>query len=99
MSEAPAISTEHSAAIGPGRLVLVVGPSGAGKDTLLALAKAACADEPDIVFPRRAITREATASEDNEELSPTAFREALERAGLCRQLGGAWPLLCPVPRH
>jgi ribose 1,5-bisphosphokinase len=79
MSEAPAISTDRLAAIGPGRLVLVVGPSGAGKDTLLGLAKAACADDANIVFARRAITRQATVSEDNEELSPAAFREALER--------------------
>jgi ribose 1,5-bisphosphokinase len=78
MSEAPTMSTEP-AAIGPGRLVLVVGPSGAGKDTLLGLARAACADDSNIVFPRRAITRQATPSEDNEQLSPEAFREAVER--------------------
>jgi ribose 1,5-bisphosphokinase len=57
----------------------VVGPSGAGKDTLLGLAKAACADDPGIVFPRRVITREASASEDNEAVSPDAFRQARAR--------------------
>jgi ribose 1,5-bisphosphokinase len=59
--------------------VLVVGPSGAGKDTLLGLAKAACADDGNIVFPRRAITREASASEENEEVSIGTFQEALTR--------------------
>jgi ribose 1,5-bisphosphokinase len=76
MTDAPA---DKSAAIGPGRLVLVVGPSGAGKDTLLGLAQADGADCPEIVFTRRAITREASASEDNEEVSAEAFRDALAR--------------------
>ena len=80
MTEAPTIAADPSAAaIGPGRLILVVGPSGAGKDTLLGLAKAACADDPDIVFPRRVITRQASASEDNEEVSASAFEAALAR--------------------
>jgi ribose 1,5-bisphosphokinase len=70
---------DQTAAIGPGRLVLVVGPSGAGKDTLLGLARAACADDGNIVFPRRAITREASASEENEEVSIGTFQEALTR--------------------
>ena len=72
-------TAEQTAAIGPGRLVLLVGPSGAGKDTLLGLAKAACADDRNIVFPRRVITREASASEENEEVSIGTFREALAR--------------------
>jgi ribose 1,5-bisphosphokinase len=70
---------DQATAIGPGRLVLVVGPSGAGKDTLLGLAKAACADDRNIVFPRRMITREASASEENEEVSIGTFQEALTR--------------------
>jgi ribose 1,5-bisphosphokinase len=68
-----------SASIGPGRLVLVVGPSGAGKDTLLGLARAACADEAGIVFARRVVTRQASAFEDNEQLSADAFQAALQR--------------------
>jgi len=72
-------TADHSAAIGPGRLVLVVGPSGAGKDTLLGLARAACAEDGNIVFPRRVITREASASEENEEVIIGTFQEALTR--------------------
>ena len=77
MTEAPTITRDHTIVTGPGRLILVVGPSGAGKDTLLGLAKAACADDPGIVFPRRVITREASPSEDNEEVSAEAFQQAL----------------------
>jgi ribose 1,5-bisphosphokinase len=72
-------ATDNATAIGPGRLVLVVGPSGAGKDTLLGLAMAACADNSNIIFPRRVITRAASASEENEEVSLGAFQEALAR--------------------
>jgi ribose 1,5-bisphosphokinase len=81
MSELPAVNVRNPGGIGPGRLILVVGPSGAGKDTLLGLAKAACAEDGNIVFPRRAVTREASSSEDNEQLSPEAFRESLARGG------------------
>ena len=76
MSDAPTISGRRPAAIGPGRLVLVVGPSGAGKDTLLGLARAACLNDDRIVFPRRVVTREASSFEDNEQLSLDAFRLA-----------------------
>jgi ribose 1,5-bisphosphokinase len=79
MKETPTAMAGQPAAIGPGRLILVVGPSGAGKDTLLGLAKATCADDPGIVFLRRVITREASASEDNEAVSPDAFRQARTR--------------------
>lgn len=65
--------------IGPGRLVLMVGPSGAGKDTLLRLAQAACADDRDIVFPRRIVTRESSADEDNIAVTSDEFRRAREQ--------------------
>jgi ribose 1,5-bisphosphokinase len=77
VSNAPTIASHHAAGIGPGRLVLVVGPSGAGKDTLLNLARAACAGDPSIVFPRRLVTREASAWEDNVELDGEAFERLL----------------------
>jgi ribose 1,5-bisphosphokinase len=77
MSEAPTTSIDGLVRLGPGRLVLVVGPSGAGKDTLLNLARAACAGGNRIVFPRRVVTRQASAFEDNEEMDEPAFRRAL----------------------
>jgi ribose 1,5-bisphosphokinase len=60
----------------PGRLVLVVGPSGAGKDTLIDAARVACRDDASIVFPRRIITRPSSAAEDHDTLSEQAFDQA-----------------------
>lgn len=60
-------------------LVLVVGPSGAGKDTLINAAKDALARDPRFVFPRRVVTREAVASlEDHDSVTRAEFalREA-----------------------
>ena len=76
MSETVTTAAGQVGAIGPGRLVLVVGPSGAGKDTLLRLAQAACVDDHDIVFPRRVVTRASSADEDNIALSPDEFARA-----------------------
>jgi len=56
-----------------GHLVLVVGPSGAGKDTLIALARAALPNDADVVFPRRIVTRAASSFEDNRSVSATEF--------------------------
>jgi len=78
MSETATMAEGRAGGIGPGRLVLVVGPSGAGKDTLLRLAQAACVEDHDIVFPRRIVTRESTADEDNMAMSPDEFRDACE---------------------
>ncbi|MBW7969479.1 phosphonate metabolism protein/1,5-bisphosphokinase (PRPP-forming) PhnN [Bradyrhizobium sp. BR 10289] len=78
MSETTTMTQDKAGAIGPGRLVLVVGPSGAGKDTLLRLAQAACIDDDNIVFPRRIVTRESSADEDNMAMSHDDFRKARE---------------------
>lgn len=58
-----------------GRLILVVGPSGAGKDTVLAYARAHLAQYPQCVFPRRVITRPAGPGEDYESISEAAFKQ------------------------
>jgi ribose 1,5-bisphosphokinase len=63
--------------IGPGALVVVVGPSGAGKDTLIGLARARCGDDPRIVFPRRIVTRAASAAEDHDTVTPAEFDAAI----------------------
>jgi len=57
-----------------GALVLVVGPSGSGKDTLINLARAQLADEARFIFPRRVITRIAQIdAEDHDTLTPEDF--------------------------
>ena len=77
MSGALTAATPRTEPIGPGRLVLVVGASGAGKDSVIAGAKALCADERGIVFPRRIVTRPTTADEDHISVSCSGFDDAL----------------------
>jgi len=61
-----------------GTLFLVVGPSGAGKDTLIAAARAA---RPDLIVPRRAATRAADGpGEVVTAMTPRDFEHA-EAAG------------------
>ena len=65
-----------------GTLFLVVGPSGAGKDTLIEGARAALEPGGAHVFPRRAITRpEGSGGEDHEAVSPEGFAEREAEGG------------------
>jgi ribose 1,5-bisphosphokinase len=83
--------------IGPGRLVLVVGPSGAGKDTVIAGLKTACAHDPAIVFPRRVVTRPNSDAEDHDSLNDAAFDSAVKN-GLFAFWWQAHSLKYGIPR-
>lgn len=57
-----------------GLLVLIVGPSGAGKDTLIDAARDVLAGDPRFHFARRVITRPMDAGgEAHEAVTPEAF--------------------------
>ncbi|QFR35054.1 phosphonate metabolism protein/1,5-bisphosphokinase (PRPP-forming) PhnN [Ancylobacter sp. TS-1] len=63
--------------MGPGLLVLVVGPSGAGKDTLIAYARERLAGRPGLCFARRRITRPTDATENHVSLDEATFAREL----------------------
>lgn len=63
---------------GAGTLIAIVGPSGAGKDTLISLAREAFADEPRVIFAIRIITRPPDATEANETLTDREFTARAE---------------------
>ena len=63
-----------------GHLVLVVGPSGAGKDSVLRGARAILAGNRRMVFPRRFVTRLADASaEDHHTMTDMEFAIAVAK--------------------
>lgn len=67
-----------------GRLIAVVGPSGVGKDSLLAAARRAFAGHPELLFVRRTITRPAGEdAEAHEPMTAAAFAEAESAGAFC----------------
>lgn len=56
-----------------GRLFFIVGPSGAGKDTLLRWVERHLPDDANLVFSRRTITRPAHSSESHEATDMETF--------------------------
>ena len=68
----------------PGHLVLVVGPSGAGKDSVLNAAKDALKADRNFVFPRRFVTRlNVPAAEDHVSMTEMEFAIAVAEDAFC----------------
>lgn len=66
-----------------GGFVLIVGPSGAGKDTLIGLAKRALSEDGRFLFPRRLVTRPRSPWEDHDTITPEAFELAKAAGRFC----------------
>ena len=75
--ETRAVTKPQTGLLGPGRLVLVVGPSGAGKDTLINGARLECEDDSTVVFPRRVVTRPPSVYEDHETVDLETFNRGV----------------------
>jgi ribose 1,5-bisphosphokinase len=65
--------------IGPGQVVLVVGPSGAGKDAVIHEVAHRMGGDRRFHFPTRIVTREANSAEDHTTLTPALFEVELGR--------------------
>jgi ribose 1,5-bisphosphokinase len=74
--------TTRRAAADPGTLVLIVGPSGVGKDALINYCRLRLVLADSVVFARRAITRPAgDGDEDHEPVSETEFERQAGNGG------------------
>lgn len=73
-----------SAPLRNGAFVAVVGPSGAGKDTIIDYARSALGDQPGYHFARRVVTRPSSAdAEDHDTLSEEQFSAAKQIGAFC----------------
>ncbi|WP_414475157.1 phosphonate metabolism protein/1,5-bisphosphokinase (PRPP-forming) PhnN [Microvirga sp. M2] len=81
-----------------GMFIAIVGPSGAGKDTLIRVVAEAVRDQPEIIFVRRVITRLSDGvTEDHDSMTPEEF-EAGRAAGLFCLSWGAHGLFYGLPQ-
>lgn len=67
--------------MGDGALILVVGPSGAGKDTLIAAAAEHLAGDERFLFPRRLVTRTALPAAEVHDTITRAEFDAIMASG------------------
>lgn len=74
-------SSPDRARIGPGALVAICGPSGAGKDSLLRRAQEKNNHTARIVFPRRTVTRLVSGFEEHDTATPEEFDRTLASGG------------------
>mgnify|MGYP000099829998 FL=1 len=89
----------HSCRSAYGLLVLVVGPSGVGKDTLLDAARERLSDNKQFCFPRRCITRPAgSVGETHIPVRPEDFGQ-MARQGAFLLSWMAHDLGYGIPRH
>lgn len=81
-----------------GGFVFVVGPSGAGKDSLIGAAKTALQGDPRFIFPRRVVTRPSSSAEEHDTLDEATFAKleadgrftlAWRAHGLCYAVPGS----------
>lgn len=69
---------------GKGVLLVIVGPSGVGKDTLIDWLRGAIGARADVRFVRRVITRPAEAGgEPHHAVTPDEFRQMERRGAFC----------------
>lgn len=61
------------------KVILIVGPSGAGKDTLLKAARTQFRDRTKVRFEKRYITRASDDNEENFVLSIDTFKKRLDK--------------------
>ena len=65
-----------------GLWIFVCGPSGAGKDSVMAWAAEHLKEQPDIVFSRRLITRPLQPGSDHDPVTPQQFADLHTTQGL-----------------